>query len=271
MPNIPIYTIQFLDIPFNERDQFENKERRLFLNFITKHVFEIALKNQSLFKAIGCDAEYFHDDQNFKNKIPKIINCFIKDEVLTIRAYTKNGIETLKFWYQLYQKEHPQNCINVRFSKETYQLILEKEPIHHYISHNWIAFDKVIRKDNQYYEIIKTNAGKIENLKVFENVLRGNIGEFLDNIGIVNDYKGLITKLNYIPITHKNIIAIKKGKENVVRLFCFEIKFTTNYKLPSLFSLGKKKALGTGVFVKDSAKTISYDLTKINLKPNQME
>jgi len=265
---IPIYTLQFLDIPFNEENQLKNAERVLFLNFITKHVFEIALKNQSLFKAVGCDAEYFHKDKNFNNKIPKIINCFIKDEVLTIRAYTKKGIETLKFWFKLYQKIHPKNCINVRFSKESYIFKTEKPIknneclIYHYTSTNWIAFDKITHKHNQYL----VN----KELATFKSTLIGHLRTFLEHIGMDTKPHILAFKIENIPTQHTRVMALKTNNKPITQL-CFKIQFSTNYKLPSLFSMGKKVVFGFGVFIKDPAKTQSYDPCKINPKSTEME
>jgi len=251
MPKIPIYTIQFLDIPFNERDQQIDAERNLFLDFITKHVFEIALKNQPLFKAVNCDAEYFHDDRDYQNKVPKIINCFIKDEVLTLRAYTKKGIKTLKFWYRLYKEIHPENCENVRFSKESYQFKAEESLLHHYTSNNWIAFDNVKFNDKHYFE-----NGKPAN---FESKLIGHIRTFLEDIGIDNAKFPFKIKLKQIPICHNTLTALKTNKNgaiNKVTQLSFDIQFSTNYALPALFSLGRKKAYGNGVFIKKFTKII---------------
>lgn len=259
MPNkTPIYTIQFLDLSF--------KNRLHFLDFIYKNIYDVALKNQALFKLNNCDAEYFHKDKTQENKVPKLINCFIKDNVLTIRAYTKKGAKTLKLWYKIYKKIAQQNCENVRVSKEAYQFKLDEEKLHYYSSENWIAFDKVMFKNKTYF--INGNEAK------FQSALVGHLRTFLNDLCIDNSGKILKLELLEIPKQHKTIIGLKTtqaGKINRVSQFSFKIQFSTNYILPALFSLGRKKGYGNGVFVKDYTKTIHNENRKTNLKTTAME
>ena len=259
MPNkIPIYTIQFLDISFNNRNEF--------LNHIHKHVFEIALQQQQLFKEQGCDAEYFHTNKVAQNNVPKLINCFIHENVFTIRAYTKKGVNTLKFWYKLYKKIHPTYCKDVRKSKETYTLKAEDDSIYTYSSKNWVAFNNVKYKDKKYYE-----NGNIVN---FRSKIIGHIRTFLRDLEIDNSNFKLKIALEKEPTKHQIFTALQtvKGvKLNPIKLFSFNIQFSTNYKLPQLFSMGKKVGYGTGVFMRDNSKTIYHETPKVNAKPIKKE
>ncbi len=231
MPNpTPILTLQFADIGFSNRSAF--------LAFIKKHIVEFALNRQELFLGQGYNAEYFHKDQQSSiEPVPVLIQPFINNGVLALRAYTKNAIDTLLFWQQLFKIENPAWCKNTVTSKENFIFSQLSKPIV-YTSNNWIPFRDCKLKENNYYNIDK----KAD----FQSTLIGNYRTLIQNLNI--DEGNTKPNIEILKRSqHKSIIALKQ-KENAVKKYCFQIQFKIYVQMPLIFSLGQNVGYGNGVF-----------------------
>ena len=256
MPNTKIKTIQFLDISF--------KNREAFLDYIKTEVVQFALNRQDLFKAMNCNAQYFHREKHKEKEVDVLIHSLIKDQVLSIRAYTQKAIETLDLWFKLYKKEFPDRCINTIISNETFQYkILEKPQT--YTSSNWIPFNDCELKNKTYYNKEKNLALDKSSFKaqLFANLLYG----FIEKIGLDTDNIRVKPTNFKIATKHKSILALKTkvdAKEIKVKKYSFKVTFTSNVQLPSYFSLGQNLGYGNGVFIRDhtNLNIKSYEKTK---------
>ncbi|AMC10199.1 hypothetical protein Lupro_02550 [Lutibacter profundi] len=262
MLKTPIKTIQFLDLCFNNREYF--------LDHIKTEVVEFALNKQELFKAMDCNAEYFHKDKHKTKTVDVLIHSLLINNTLTLRAYTQKAIETLDFWFTLYKKEFPKKCVNVIISTEFFEYKTLNQP-QTYTSTNWIPFNNCELKNKTYYnkeKNIKLNNNEFKT-QLFANVLYG----FIEKLGL--DTQTIKLKPSHFTIApkHKSILALKTkvaGKEIKVKKYSFKTTFTSNVQLPSYFSLGQNIGYGNGVFIRDnSISNINHhEKSKTNTKPN---
>jgi len=254
-----IKTIQLLDITI--------QNRKAFLFTIKKYVVEFALKKQELFLAMGYDAQYFHKDDQSKEKKPTVlIHSLEKEGFFSIRAYTQKGIDTLNFWFQLFQKEYPKYCINIIQSEEVFEYKIIDKPIT-YNSINWIPFRNVVQEKGVYLD--KDKQEKIDQ-KLFISRLTANLLTFIGNLSLDTKTIRFNLKLNKVPIKHKSILALQtkeKGTLLNVKKYAFQVNFTINVQLPSSFSLGQNVAYGNGVFNRIVERTTKNE--KKNPKSNK--
>jgi len=272
MPNptkIPIKTIQFLDISF--------LNRRAFLDFIQKEVIELALKNQEAFSVAACNAQYFHRDKQHKKSVEVLIHNLIKDNVFSLRAYTKPAIKSLDYWYLLFQNKYPELCKNIIVSREQFEYKTLEKSIS-YTSYNWIPYRDCKRIDKQYFYTKTALDGNEHSYPVdfirqlFNNLVFGFIQQ---QLALDNKIKVNIDNFS-INSGYKSIEALKTTKDQAPfypKKLRFNVQFSTNVQLPSYFSLGQNPAYGNGVFIRENKKqTIkSYEKPKAKPKPNQTE
>lgn len=264
MPKTSIKTIHFTNKSF--------KTRTGFLNYIKKYIVEFSLHRQGLFIKNGCNAEYFHKEKNSKTETKIVIHSLLKDEVLTLRAYTKKGIETLEFWYKLFKEAYPEKCKNVIISTECFEFKKVDEPIY-YTSCNWAPFGKVlVNKEgfhlNKIPNIITNNGFK-------EHLVKSLKGQLLKELfGVENEN---IFKIIHFKMSNsvKKVVAFdtkpRTTDNKPLEHHIFKVTIAVNVQLPSCFSLGQRTAYGLGVFEKDNSKKMYHENKNTNLKSNKKE
>ena len=230
----PIHTIQLPDVPI--------ANQQAFLKFIKTYIHTFALERKALFEEANCNAEFFHKDKQATLKIPLLIHSFIFENAVTIRAYTQQGIDTLKFWYALFSEAHPEFCQNVKLKNETCTIVPSNIQ-HTFLSTNWIPYRKCTYKNGFYYNTAKNEVAN------FHDTAIGNFRTFLDSLGVDKSIRFKIS-IEKISKHQPTIALLEKNNEIIKNAFSVSIKITLN--LPNLFSLGQNVGYGNGLFVKSN-------------------
>lgn len=267
MPINQIKTIQFQNYSF--------KNREAFLDFTKSNIVEFALHRQKLFVKNHCNAAYFHKVKNSNTENKIVIHRLVKDNILTIRAYTKEGIKTLNYWFKLYKEAYPTRCKNVIESTEYFEFNKLTKPIY-YTSYNWAPFSKVMsNKDgfhlNKIGNIITNNGFK-------EQLVKSLKGQLLKELfHIKEDFVIKIIHFKMVNSTKKVIAFDTKPRTTTgkpLEHHIFKVTIAVNVQLPSYFSLGQRIAYGLGVFERDYSYQINHlhhENKNTNLKSNKKE
>ena len=229
---LPILTLFLPDVAVATRQDF--------LTFIGQYVHTFALQRQDDFIKAQCDAEYFHKDKQRTEKKPKLIHSLMLENQLALRAYTPLGIETLKFWFELFSKAHPEFCKNSLLKNETCS-IEQSQKKHLYSSTNWIPYRKCSYKHGFYYN------EAVHEVANFHNTLLGNLRTFLNLLGFDNTLRFNLSLKTLKK--HRPVVALLDQKKDIVKN-AFSVVVETDLTLPSIFSLGQNVGYGNGVFFK---------------------
>ncbi|SFS79421.1 hypothetical protein [Lutibacter maritimus] len=270
MTNIPIYTIQFLDISFTNRETF--------LKFMHDSVIEFVNKHKTEFGNNGINVQYFHNTS--KKPVPSLIHCLTINTIFTIRAYSQTRIDALKYWFVLFKEKHPELCENCIESTEKFQFKLHPTKTFVYTSDNWIPFNACVKTENNFY-IDKNKKGvSVVPKDQLKSRLLGNLSQFLESLSInvkeaiqLEEDKYKLFKIEKYPTKHNTTIALTRnenGKIIAKDKISFKINILTNYELPSYFSIGQNVSYGNGVFIRNNTKTKHNETTKANIKPIKM-
>jgi len=223
MKKIPIYTIRFLDIIIPDNPDMTN----LLLNGAK----DLAKENKKLFKKKGIKPEVFHND-DIKYSGIQLSRYQGSPE------YTAIGIvevRALKLWYKLFKKD-----IDIVL-KNTVKIQEQYTP--EYLNYRKKYFvKKLLINDNLAKELNKI-ADKFAVYNRLEKYIYGNIMRFLKHIEFEHN-----PEQKFIEVKIQNIKRYSKAQKvyHQNKKTAFDIRFTCNFRLPQMVSLGQSTALGYG-------------------------
>lgn len=233
---IPTKTITLPNLHFKEQSDF--------LSFIYKniHLFSVK-KHKKLFVDMELNTDLIHNKHSINQ--PLVIP-YLHNGIFNIKAYGKQAIDVLDFWFLLFRKEEVSHCLHYKESLQKENIQISKKT-QLYTSNNWIAYNKCTEKNGFYY-IAKKDKNQ-EFVANFHSTLIGHLRTFFNNLKIeATKETPLKTAIINLELSKFEKVLFEKG--NYISKHQFHVTLETNWELPSTFSLGQNIGYGNGVFTR---------------------
>lgn len=218
------------------------KTQSIFLNFVHQklHVFTVKTHREK-FEEENININLIHN--KFSIEQPKV-TPYILNDFFHIKGYGVKAIEALNYWFQLFQKEHPKECINAsKIQKE--EILQITNTTQRYVSKNWIAFNKCTHKNGFYYKQYKNQ----QELANFHSTIVGHFRTLFNGLDIKTSKEiPLKIKIIHIEQSEQKPALFEKGTS--INKYQFSIIIETNWQLPSIFSIGQNIGYGNGIFTR---------------------